>query len=51
MSRIVRFLILAGAAPVGITYQTCAFTDHGFSVLPNIGRGFAINDLLGTFGL
>jgi hypothetical protein len=36
-ARIVRFLILVGAAPVGITYQTCAYTDHGFSMLPNIG--------------
>lgn len=37
MARIVRFLVVAGAAPVGITYQTCAYTDHGFSMLPNLG--------------
>jgi hypothetical protein len=37
MARIVRFLIVVGAAPVGITYQTCMYTDHGFSIFPNIG--------------
>lgn len=51
MSRIVRILVLAGAAPVGMTYQTCAYANHGFSVLPTIGLGFGVNDILGSIGL
>jgi hypothetical protein len=37
LSRFIRFAVVAGAVPVGVTYQTCAYTNHGFSVLPDIG--------------
>lgn len=37
LSRFVRFAVLVGGVPVGVTYQTCQYTNHGFSVLPDIG--------------
>ena len=42
MSRFLRIMGVIGLASVGTMHQVCMYTDHGFSVLPNIGRTITV---------
>jgi hypothetical protein len=42
LARLVRLAVVVAGVPVGVTYQVCAYTDHGFSVLPNIGTNLGL---------
>jgi hypothetical protein len=46
MSRFRKIMAVIGFASVGTMYQVCAYTDHGFSVLPNLGFSFNIRSYL-----
>lgn len=51
MTRMIKILSVAGLSSVYLMQTTCAFADHGFSIIPNgiIPNPFA--GILGALGL